>query len=182
MSKEPETAVTPKKRGLLRKMMPLVLGLLVGAGGLGGALYVLKPDVFASKEHAAVQEDPDAPKKVLREGAVPGRGAASYQASYYAIQQPFTSNLRDSTQFVQLSISLGTFYDETFVEKLKLHEMALRSAALLVIADERYEGVATIAGKEALAARLKDVLNKTLRERGEIGGIETVYFTSFVVQ
>jgi flagellar protein FliL len=178
MSDDAKAEKTPKKKkGFIGKLMPMLVGLLIGAAGVGGGLYAMKPEAFA-RDHAAPKEDPNAPKKVPREGA----GEGKYEASYFAISQPFTSNLKDSSQFVQLSISLGTFYDETFLEKLKSHEMALRSAALLVIADESYDAVSTIPGKQALAAKLKGVLNKTLKERGEVAGIDTVYFTSFVVQ
>ena len=172
------TAKAPvKKKGLISKMMPILIGLAVGAAGVGGGLYAMKPEVFASGA-AAPKEDPNAPKKVKREGG----GEGHYEASYFALSQPFTSNLKDSSQFVQMSISLGTFYDEKFMEKLKTHEMALRSATLMVIADENYETVASIAGKQALAKKLKAALNKTLKERGEIAGIDTVYFTGFVIQ
>jgi flagellar protein FliL len=177
MSDDAKPAPVVKKKGMIGKMMPVLVGLITGAAGVGGGLYALKPEVFAAG-HDVAKEDPDAPKKVQREGAAAGH----YEASYFALSQPFTSNLKDSSQFVQLSISLGTFYDETFLEKLKAHEMALRSAALLVIADENYDAVSTIAGKQALAAKLKGVLNKTLKERGEVQGIDTVYFTGFVVQ
>ena len=177
MSDDP-TAKTPEKRkGLIGKAMPILIGLAVGAAGVGGGLYAMKPEVFSSSPSAR-KEDPNAPKKVKREGG----GEGHYEASYFALSQPFTSNLKDSSQFVQMSISLGTFYDEKFLEKLKTHEMALRSATLLVIADENYDAVASIAGKQALAKKLKDTLNKTLKERGEIAGIDTVYFTGFVIQ
>lgn len=177
MSDEAKPEKAPKKKGLIGKLTPVLIGLIIGAAGVGGGLYAMKPEVFAGG-HDSPKEDPNAPKKVKREGA----GEGHFEASYYALSQPFTSNLKDSSQFVQLSISLGTFYDETFLEKLKTHEMALRSAALLVVADERYDAVSTISGKQALALKLKDVLNKTLKERGEVAGIDTVYFTSFVVQ
>ena len=177
MSDEAVAAKAPKKKGLIGKMMPIIVGLIVGAAGVGGGLYAMKPEVFATKHEGPV-EDPNAPKKVKREGGAEGH----YEASYFALQQPFTSNLKDSTQFVQLSISLGTFYDEKFVEAMKTHEMALRSTTLLTVADQNYDEVATIDGKQKLAALLKDRLNKTLKERGEIAGIDTVYFTSFVVQ
>lgn len=176
MSDDAKAEKAPKKKGMIKKLMPVMIGLLVGAGGVGGGLYVVNPQAFAAKAAGPHEEDPHAPKKVEREG---GHG---YEASYFPLSQPFTSNLRDSSQFVQLSISLGTFYDERFLEKLKTHEMALRSAALLVIADESYDAVSTIPGKQALAAKLKDVLNKTLKDRGEVPGIDTVYFTGFVVQ
>ena len=181
MSEDAAAAKTPKKKGPIGKMMPILIGLIVGGAGVGGGLYVVKPDVFSAGHGEGAKEDPNAPKKVKRADAGEGE-AGKYEASYYALQQPFTSNLKDSAQFVQVSISLGTFYDEKFLEALKTHEMALRSAALLTIADENYESVSTLAGKQALAAKLKNVLNKTLKERGEIAGIDTVYFTGFVVQ
>ena len=177
MSDEPAAKATVKNKSLIGKMMPILIGLAVGGAGVGGGLYAMKPEVFSGSgsEH---KEDPDAPKKVKREGA----GDGQYEASYFALSQPFTSNLKDSSQFVQMSISLGTFYDEKFMETLKTHEMALRSAALLAIADEHYDAVATMDGKQALAKKLKVTLNKTLKERGEIPGIDTVYFTGFVIQ
>jgi flagellar protein FliL len=178
MSDDAKADKPPKKKGLIGKLMPVIIGLVLGAAGVGGGLYVVNPAAFSASAHASPKEDPNAPKKVKREGGREGQ----YEASYYALSQPFTSNLKDSSQFVQMSISLGTFYDETFLEKLKTHEMALRSAALLTIADEHYESVATIEGKQALADKLKSVLNKTLKERGEVPGIDTVYFTGFVVQ
>jgi flagellar protein FliL len=177
MSDDAKAEKPPKKKGLIGKLMPIIIGLVIGAAGVGGGLYAMKPDVFTAS-NAGPKEDPDAPKKVKRKGGSDGQ----YQASYFALSQPFTSNLKDSSQFVQLSISLGTFYDETFLETLKTHEMALRSTVLLVIADENYDVVASIAGKQALAKKLKESLNTTLKERGETPGIDTVYFTGFVVQ
>ncbi len=178
MSDDAKAEKPVKKKGLIGKMMPILISLVVGGAGVGGGLYAMKPEIFSGGHEGAPKEDPHAPKKVKREGGAEG----AYAASYFALQQPFTSNLKDSTQFVQLSISLGTFYDEKFVEALKTHEMALRSTTLLTVADQDYDAVATIDGKQKLAALLKDRLNKTLKERGEIAGIDTVYFTSFVVQ
>lgn len=160
----------PKKKGLIGKMMPVLAGLVLGAGGVGGGLYAVKPEAFKAepvkgKKAEAAHEE-----------------AEEKESKYFALSQPFTSNLKDSQQFVQLSISLGTYRDEAFVETLKTHEMALRSAALLTIADQTYDQVATSGGKTALAAKLKDVLNKALKDRGAAPGIDTVYFTGFVVQ
>lgn len=160
----------PKKKGMIGKSMPVVVGIILGAGGVGGGLYAVKPDAFKAAPVAA------------KKGEAAHEPSEKGEAKYFALAQPFTSNLKDSQQFVQLSISLGTYGDEKFLESLKLHEMALRSAALLTIADQGYAQVADSAGKAALAARLKDVLNKTLKERGEAPNIDTVYFTGFVVQ
>jgi flagellar protein FliL len=168
VSDDKEAKPAKKKKGMIGKMMPLIIGLVLGAGGVGGGLYAVKPEMFkAAPTHGKKAEpEQDEPK----------------EAKYFALSQPFTSNLKDSQQFVQLSISLGTYGDEAFIETLKTHEMALRSAALLTIADQSYGEVVTSAGKTALATKLKDVLNKTLKERRAEPGVDTVYFTGFVVQ
>lgn len=169
MSEEKATKA-PLKKGVIGRIMPVLIGLVLGAGGVGGGLYAVNPEAFkvepveGKKAEAAHEEE------------------AEKEAKYFALSQPFTSNLKDSQQFVQLSISLGTYKDEAFVETLKAHEMALRSAALLMIADQTYDQVATSEGKTALAAKLKDVLNKALKDRGASPGIDTVFFTGFVVQ
>ena len=157
-----------KKKGLIGKLLPVTVGLVLGGAGVGGGLYAARPEAFQARP-AATKKAEAAPED-------------KSEAKYFALSQPFTSNLKDSQQFVQLSISLGTYRDEKFLEELKLHEMALRSAALLTIADQSYDQVATSAGKAALAAKLKDVLNQALKARGADRGIDTVYFTGFVVQ
>jgi flagellar FliL protein len=172
VSDDKEAKAPKKKKGLLGKMMPVLGGLILGAGGVGGGLYALKPEAFKAEQA----------KGKKAEAAHEDEGDSEKESKYFALSQPFTSNLKDSQQFVQLSISLGTYRDEAFVETLKTHEMALRSAALLTIADQTYDQVATSQGKAALAAKLKDVLNKALKERGASPGIDTVYFTGFVVQ
>ena len=73
MSDDALAAKTPKKKGLIGKMMPILTGLIVGAAGVGGGLYAMKPEVFAVKHAEGPKEDPNAPKKVKREGG--GEGA-----------------------------------------------------------------------------------------------------------
>jgi flagellar protein FliL len=169
--KKTEAPKAPKKKGVIGKMMPVLVGLVLGAGGVGGGLYAVKPEAFKAEQ-----------AKGKKAEAAHDEGDSEKESKYFALSQPFTSNLKDSQQFVQLSISLGTYKDEAFVETLKTHEMALRSAALLTIADQTYDQVATSQGKTALAATLKEVLNKALKDRGAAPGIDTVYFTGFVVQ
>ncbi len=154
-----------KRAGVFRKVLPLIVALIMGGVGVAGGLFILNPQAFASAS-AATQK----------------RAEPEHETSYYALQQPFTSNLKDSAEFVQLSVSLGTTQDEKFVEALKTHEPALRSAVLMTVADQKYEILATQEGKRRLAIELRKQLNKALVARGEVGGIDTVYFTGFVVQ
>lgn len=168
MNDDTKIQMAPRKRGMLARSVPIAAGMLLGGAGVGGGLYAVRPDVF--KLSASATQSP-----LPREGE-------RREARYYALTQPFTSNLKDSQQFVQLSIALGTYGDEAFVDVLKANEMALRSAALMTIADQRYDEVTSSAGKVALAQRLRKVLNDVLKERDARPAIDRVYFTGFVVQ
>jgi flagellar FliL protein len=136
-------------------------------------------------------EDPNRPKLVPRDGAEHGGAGAEhgkgvdprqYQASFYPIEQSFTSNLRDTDGFVQIGLGVSTFYDQKVLDNLKTNEMPIRSAVLMTLADQDAETITTQAGKKALQNALKGAINQVLVSREGFGGVDDVYFTSFIIQ
>lgn len=107
---------------------------------------------------------------------------SEYEATYYAIEEPFTSNLKDSSSFAQLSLSVATYYDRQVLDNIASHETAIRSAILLTLAEQELEPLGTQQGKHALQKSLTDAINVVLKEKTGFGGVNNVYFTSFVVQ
>jgi flagellar FliL protein len=101
---------------------------------------------------------------------------------YYSFQAPFTSNLRDSGSFVQLALSVATADRPEIADEVKLNESALRSVVLMTVADEDAGALATTAGKQQLQAKLRTVMDQVLRTKTGRTGIDSVYFTSFVIQ
>jgi flagellar protein FliL len=65
---------------------------------------------------------------------------------------------------------------------VKRADMPVRSAVLEVLADSSANALATPDGKEQLRNRLRDAINKVLKEDEGFGGIASVYFTSFIIQ
>jgi flagellar FliL protein len=124
------------------------------------------------------------------QGDKPGKGVdlpppgdpAKYQATYFQVQAPFTSNLTDTDSFAQISIAVATYYDNRVIAAMTTHEMAIRSAILLMLAQQGAESLSTPQGKEALQARLKATINGVLKQKTGFGGIDNVYFTNFVIQ
>ncbi len=200
-AKADEAGDSPKKKGKGKLMLIILAILLVGAGaGAGG--YVLAGGGVHGKE------DPNKPKLTKRgdesgaktseggkddgpksDAPLAGKGLpdtpadpSGYQATYYKIEAPFTSNLKDSDSFVQLSLGIATYYDERVIQNVQAHEMALRSAVLLVLSEQDELILATPQGKELLQDQLTKAFNRTLREKTGFGGIDNVYFTSLVVQ
>lgn len=191
----------PRKKGSRGKRLIIlsVVILLLGGAGAAGGFYAA--GMLGGTAHAET-EDPDKPKLVLKgEGAKAGEGekaepvigtvagdgstpknVSKYEATYYQIETPFTSNLKDSGAFAQISLAIATYYDSRVLENIKKHEIAVRSAVLMRIADKDEFELATPEGKEALQKELKGAINKVLLEKAGFGGVDNVYFTNFVIQ
>ncbi|AEG50296.1 flagellar basal body-associated protein FliL [Sphingobium chlorophenolicum L-1] len=107
---------------------------------------------------------------------------AAYQATYFQLQTPFTSNMSDTDAFAQISIAISTYYDIRVVEAIKTHEMAIRSQVLMMLAEQPVESLSTPQGKRALQGRIKTIINDILKQKMGYGGVDNVYFTNFVIQ
>ena len=110
------------------------------------------------------------------------KNLAGYQATYFQIPAPFTSNLADSDAFAQISIAVSTYYDQRVVTAVQTHELASRSAILMMLAQEQEIDLATPEGKEKLQAKLVRIINDVLKAKTGYSGVDNVYFTNFVIQ
>jgi flagellar FliL protein len=190
----PQEAAEPKKkkkRG--KKLLLLILFLLVIGGGAAGGYYA----VYGGGGHEAEAEDPNQPQLVVREGVSDEAAAEArqrargrngrpdprvFQATYIPLEGNFTSNLRGGDAFVQISIGVSTHYDSRVGERLTAHNMAIRSAILTALSEADPVAITTSRGKEELKETLRNAINNVLTNREGFGGIDEVYFTSFVTQ
>ena len=106
----------------------------------------------------------------------------AYETSYFEFPGDFTTNLKNSRKFLQVSVGVSTQYDEKVMEIVDQHQLALRSVILTVISDFTEGDISGSNGKDKLADSLLVAMNKKLDQLKEFPGIEGVYFTSFVVQ
>lgn len=190
------------KGGKIKRLLLILVGLLVIGGGGGAAGWFLAGGSAAEAGHAP---DPNRPQLVPRDGehgesaaaasppAEAGHAPASsgdaapvdptrFTATYHQIETPFTSNLNQSDAFVQLSLGVATYYDSRVIDNLRTHEPAVRSAVLMRLSAADELIIATPEGRTQLQRDLTRAINQTLREKTGFGGIDNVYFTSFVVQ
>ena len=190
----PEAAAEPKKKKKGKKLLFLILALLVIGGGAAGGYFA----VYGGGGNAEAEaEDPSQPHLVVREGvsseaAAEGRQRARgrngrpdprvFQATYIPLEGQFTSNLRGGDAFVQIAIGVSTYYDPRVGERLTAHNMAIRSAILTALSEADPVAITTLRGKEELKETLRNAINNVLTNREGFGGIDEVYFTSFVTQ
>lgn len=183
----------PKPKRNWKKMMLLTLAFLAIAGGGGAGLYAsgLVPIGGGSSSEPVA----DLPQLVVREGvssaaATNASAKASsgrpdprvFQPTYHPLEGNFTSNLGGGDAFVQVGLGVSTFYDERVIQNLQTHDMAIRSAVLMTLSEADPAALARVQGKEALKSRLRNAVNGVLTNKEGFGGIDDVYFTSFVTQ
>lgn len=202
-----ENAVPAPKKGGKAKKLILILAAVALLGGGGAAAGFYAAGTFSHKEGPA--EDPRMPK-LVKKGENPEEIAAkfaaatrkegaegkplkavdlpapanpsAYQATYYQIPTSFTSNMADSDAFAQISIAVSTYYDQRVIMAVQAHELAIRSAILMMLAQEQEIDLATPRGKEALQKKLVRIINDVLKQKTGYGGVDNAYFTNFVIQ
>ena len=106
----------------------------------------------------------------------------SYETTYFEFPGDFTTNLKGSRKFLQVSVGVSTQYDEKVMETVDSHQLALRSEILATISDFTEEDISGSEGKKKLSDKLMIVLNDKLKSLKEFPGIEDVYFTAFILQ
>ena len=206
MSKDKTPDADPKKGGKMKKMLMLGIGatalISAGAGAgiyLGGGLagHEAKPeDHYPKLVVRSVGEEAAAEGEGGGEGKEPALkvGTVSvpndrfkvdprkYEITYYPMTDAFTTNLADGSGFLQVGISLSTFYDGKVITNIKRQQVPIRSAVLMVLAEQDPALLSTSQGKQQLQRQLTAAINDVLRDKEGFGGIDNVYFTSLVIQ
>lgn len=199
MSEKKDKEAKAKKKGG-GKMM--IIGVAVGmlAIGGGGAYGLVAAGIIGGGHEKEVkennrpklikkgEEDPFAPKAKEGEGEggegkeTEGEGGSEYRTVYYSFADEFTSNLKDSDALVQLSVACSTRRDYRVILWLQKHELAIRSALLDVLAETPETDIQSSQGKDRLQKRMTAAINKVLTQTEGFGGVDAVYFKSFIVQ
>lgn len=176
------------KGGFFKKLITWLLATIVLAGaGFGAGFYYADAPLSPSQEVLrlieknaadAAAEEETGPMRVPRE--MPQ--TEQFETSYYEFPDALTTNLKGSRRFLQVGVGLSTQYDATVIANVERHAMALRSDMLGVMSGFTEEEVEAEGGRDKLSTRLKDAINARLLELEGFGGIEDVFFRTFVLQ
>lgn len=161
---EPGMAAAPAPaKGGGRKWLVVSLLVLLLAGGGGAAWYVLMAQPAGDEAGAK-----DAPKAKLQ---------------YIAIEPTFTVNLADkpALRFLQLQMEVATRDPKTLLH-IEEHMPAIRHNLLMLFGSKSYEDLRSREGKQALQQAALDEIRATLTRQDVAGEVESVLFTSFVMQ
>lgn len=190
----PETARPRRGRGVLRLLLravglALLAAVLAGGGFAAGWVVFARPDSPVLEALAAIEggtgEAEGTPEAVAEPPAkvpAPKPVEEKFVTTYYSFAEPLTSNLRESRRYLMLSVTVSTQYDPAVMTHVETHREALRSDMLAAIAAFSEAELAGREGRDRLGAALRDAINARLEALEGFGGIEGVYFPSFVMQ
>lgn len=184
-----------KKGGGIKRILVFALGALLMIGiGFGAGYFMfamgektpaeeieliienkLKESGQLPTEEEGIEEVPQRVSKEVPE-------TTTFVTTYYEFPDKFTTNLLDSRKFLQMGLSVSTQYDASVIENVEMHTQALRSEILTIMGEFSEESIQGKAGRDALSKRIKEAINVKLDELEGFGGIEDVYFSSFVLQ
>jgi flagellar FliL protein len=188
-----EIEVEGKKKSTLIKIIVIVLVvLLLLVGTAVGTMFVTgffdKKDTVAAEQAMKAMEEGAADPKAAASDATPQKKAKEspelerFEKSYMELEKPLVSNLTGTRKVIQLNAAIMTHYDERVFKNAKKHEFALRSVSLDVMRQMTEADLAKPEFRKELAAKIREEMNALLQKYEDFGGIEEVFFTSFVVQ
>jgi len=129
------------------------------------------------KEADAAKATPGGPDKVTKDSI-----NTRFENTYLQIDKEFMTNLTGSKKVMVVQIAVMTHYDNRVFDNVKKHEFAIRSGILDVMRQTTEAEAARPDFRSELAAKIKVVMNDMLKKYEDFGGIEDVFFTSFVMQ
>ena len=177
-----------KKKPIVKIIIIAVLAIVLLVGVVFVTLFfsgfyekkavLVAEDKLEELEAAASKAKVEAPSKIKKEAPE----ATRFEKNYMQMEKELMTNITGSKKVMVVQLALMTHYDSRVFDNVKKHEFALRSAMLDVMRQSTEADVAKPEFRKNLAAKLKDVMNELLENYEDFGGIEDVFFTSFVMQ
>ena len=182
------------KKSLLLLIVMVLLILVLLVGSIGGTLYFT--GFFEKKEQLSAEAVLEQAKREAAAAVVAGKAsdagpklqtksapeAVRYEHRYAEFEKELLANLTGSRKFMLVKVAVMTRYDDRVLKNVKKHEFALRSAALDIMRQTVEADLQKPDFRKLLAEKLRTEFNAVLEKLEDFGGIEEVYFTSFVVQ
>jgi len=180
-----------KKLPIVAILIGVLLAIVIAAGAVFATL--LLTGTFSDSE---LQAELDSIEQQQDAGAGPGADAppaavatlmvtpnpSRLQTLYYEMVRPLTANLAGSRKVMQVTLALMTHYDQMVVDNIQKHELSIRSALLMVLGNTREEDLLDPEYKAIMSEQLRLTINSVLESHENFGGVESVYFSEFLVQ
>ncbi len=190
-------ADAPKKKG--NKMLVIIIALLVVVILGGAAAFFMMGGNHADEgedgEEVVAEDDHDAAAKEAKKAKLKKKKDAEAKGlpPVFVELDPFTVNLQPETavdQYLQVKATLRVD-EQPAADNLKAYMPEIRHRVLMLLSGKKASELGSAEGREQLAEDIKHAVNAIVGEvprnrKGEpeepIGPVESVLFTSFIVQ
>jgi flagellar FliL protein len=149
--------------GRLKLVIIIVVTVLVAMGAAGGAWYLLAGgEPAAEAKPAAVAKLPHV---------------------YRALEPALIGNIDGPgrVRFVQVGLVMAA-RDPKVLAAVDEHTPVIRNDLIMLLSGKTYEQLNTAEGKETTRQEMLETIRSVLEDRTGSPGIESIYFTSFVMQ
>ena len=171
------TAAAPKSRSKLIIIIVAAVLLL----GASGAATLLLTGVLSGDEQVAEAAQADKGKA----GAKSKDAVAKVKAplNYIPLDPPFVVNFAGDSdiRFLQVTVEVGT-RDPDMVDQIKEQRPAIRNNLVMLFSNQDPYQLNTREGKEKLRGEALGEIQKVMKQETGRPGVESVFFTSFVMQ
>lgn len=106
----------------------------------------------------------------------------TFENTYLEIDKEIMAPVAGSNKIMVVKIAMMTHYDQRILDNVKKHESAIRSAIIEVMRQTSEIDITKPNFRVDLAGKFKIVTNEILMKYENFGGIEDVFFTSFVMK
>ncbi len=165
-----EEEVGSESKGSKSKLVIIVVSvLLLALVGGGAGLYFAGVGPFATTTAAEDAEEEE--------------GESKGAAIYVDVPPAFTVNLagKSNARFLQVSVQALT-RDPDVEVSIKQHLPMIRNKLVLLFSAKTSQELSTSEGKDGLRKEARKAIQKVLKSETGQGGVEAVFFTSFVMQ
>ncbi len=172
-------------------ILPILIGVLLVIVIVAGAVFatLLMTGSFSDRELQAELNNIDQQQDTGSDAApvepatlMVTPNPSRLQTLYYEMARPLTANLAGSRKVMQVTLAVMTHYDQMVVDNIQKHELSIRSALLTVLGNTRDEDLLDPGYKDVMSEQLRLTINSVLERHENFGGVESVYFSEFLVQ
>ena len=167
----------PKSKSKLITIIIIVVLLL----GVSATATLMLTGILSGDEEVVVEEANTGDKKGNKKKGKTKKTKAPL--NYVPMDPPFVVNFSADTdiRFLQLTVEVGTRKPEV-VELIKEHRPAIRNTLVMLFSSQDPYTLNTREGKEQLRSETLAEIQKVMKEETGRPGVESVFFTSFVMQ
>lgn len=157
----------PTAGGGKSKLLLIVVAIVAVLGVAVGAWFMLGSG--SGEEVTGADATAQAPKEEKREPA-------------YMPMEKFLVNFdhKGGMRYIQTDIQLMA-YDPKTLERVQRNMPAVRNRVIMLLSDQDFDALRTVAGKETLRQDVLTAVNEVLDLKGP-DAVEEAFFTSFVLQ